>query len=141
MGEIEICCKLHLRILNCNDCKRVGKNKKNKNKTSRAQASEQQLQCGRNIRLQKRDQDRDAGFYGVERRAQRQQPYREYSPDAHFSLPRTATCGARARQAGRVSSRLRGDFTCGPFPHLPRPRAALPFAVSNISGGIYTNGY
>jgi hypothetical protein len=32
---------------------------------------------------------------------------------------------------------LRGVFTCGPFPHLPRPRAALPFAVSNISGGIY----
>jgi hypothetical protein len=36
---------------------------------------------------------------------------------------------------------LRGVFTCGPFPHLPRPRAALPLAVSNISGGIYTNGY
>jgi hypothetical protein len=40
-----------LRILNCNDRKRMGKKKK----TSRAQASEQQLQCRRNIRLKKRD--------------------------------------------------------------------------------------
>jgi hypothetical protein len=34
---------------------------------------------------------------------------------------------------------LRRVFTCGPFPHLPPPRAALPFALSQFQ--IYPGEY